>query len=536
MRARAYGLGEKPARVQASGYRCRVVAMTSGVTSSAVGTDLAAEQPQGAGLRRTARRHRAVLWLPALLVLGLGFLGLDRRSVWRDEAASLVAVDRSLPELWAMLTQVESVHAVYYTFLHVWLRLGDGEVWARVPSVLAMAVAAGLLAVVGARLVSVPVGLVAGLLFAVNPSVSFYAQEARSTALVSAFALLATWLLLRSVERRQRWWVGYALVCAVLVGLNLLALLVPVAHGVALLLWRRRRALLPWAVATVPAVLVAVVLGVVAGRQPYQIGWIPAPGISSVRDFVLLALGPNLVVAGLVAGLVLVAVLPTRDERVRRLRALALPLAALPSVVLVLVSFAHPIFVPRYVFPSAAAVSLLAATGVVRLGTLVATRTGGRAVAVVAAAAVLVMGVGGIGTQRLDRTAASRPDDLAAAARVVAAGARPGDALLFLPSNRRLVALVYPRAFAGLRDIGLSETPVEADNLMGRRLPLPVVLQNISTSDRVWALGRPGLALQPVDRDARTELDLLQREFEAVPYTDAHGVGITLFVRRTATS
>jgi mannosyltransferase len=506
------------------------------VTSAQVGTDLVEAQPQDAGARRVRRRHRAVLWLPALLVLGLGFLGLDRHSVWRDEAASLVAVDRSLLELWAMLAQVESVHAVYYTFLHVWLQLGDGEVWARVPSVLAMAVATGLLAVVGARLVSVPVGLVAGLLFAVNPSVSYYAQEARSTALVAAFALLATWLLLRSLERRRRWWVGYAVVCAVLVGLNLLALLVPAAHAVTLLLWRRRRALLPWAVAATPAVLVAVVLGVVAGTQPYQIGWIPEPGLSSVRDFVLLALGPNLVVAGLVAALVLVAVLPTRDEAVRRLRALALPLAVLPSVVLVLVSLVHPIFVPRYVFPSAAAVSLLAAVGVVRLGRLVATRAGGRGVVVVAVAAVLVVGVGGIGAQRLDRTAASRPDDLAAAARVVATAARPGDALLFLPSNRRLVALVYPRSFAGLRDIGVAESPVQADNLMGRPLPLPAVLRNISTSDRVWALGRPGLALQPVDQDARAELTLLERDFEPVPYAGARGVGITLFVRRTTPS
>ena len=311
---------------------------------------------------------RTVLWIPVVVVLGLGFLGLDRRSVWRDEAASLVAADRSLPELWAMLTHVESVHAVYYTFLHGWLQLGGGEVWARVPSVLAMAAAAGLLGVVGARLVSVPVGLVAGLLLAVNPSVSFYAQEARSTALVAAFALLATWLLLRAEERRSRWWVGYGLACAVLVGLNLLALLVPVAHAVTLLLWRRRRALVPWATAAAPAVLVAGVLGATAGLQPYQIAWIPEPGISSVRDFVLLALGPNLGVAGLVAALVLVSVLPTRCGPLRRLRALALPTAVLPSVVLVLVSFGHPIFVPRYVFPSVAAVSLLAALGVLRLG------------------------------------------------------------------------------------------------------------------------------------------------------------------------
>ena len=146
--------------------------------------------------------------------------------------------------------------------------------------------------------------------------------------------------------------------------------------------------------------------------------------------------------------------------------------------------------------------------------------------------AVLAVGVGGIGTQRLDRTVASRADDLAGAARVVAAAARPGDALLFLPANRRLVALVYPRSFAGLRDIGFAESPVQADNLMGRPLPLPAVLRNISTSDRVWALGRPGLALQPVDQDARAELALLERDFEPVPYPGVRGVGITLYERR----
>ena len=510
-----------------------MAAVTSGVTSTEVGTRAADLQPSDA----TARSEgRAVLWVPVLAVLALGFLGLDRRSVWRDEAASLVAARRSLPELWAMLAHVESVHAVYYTFLHGWLWFGGGEVWARVPSVLAMAAAAGLLGVVGARLASVPVGLLAGLLFAANPSVSFYAQEARSTALVAAFALLATWLLLRAEERQSRCWVGYALACAVLVGLNLLALLVPVAHAVTLLLRHRRRALVPWAVATIPALVVGVVLGATAGLQPYQIAWIPTPGLSSVRDFVLLALGPNLAVAGLVAALLLVAVLPGRDGSLPRLRALALPLAVLPSVVLVLVSLVHPIFVPRYVFPSVAAVSLLAAGGVLRLGRFVASRTGPRAVLVVAVAAVLAVGVGGIGAQRLDRTAASRTDDLAAAARVVAGAARPGDAVLFLPSNRRLVALVYPRSFAGLRDIGLAETPVQADNLMGRPLPLAVVLRNIAASGRVWALGRPGLALQPVDQAARAELDLLQRDFDAVPYTEAHGVGITLFVRRTAPS
>jgi mannosyltransferase len=467
-------------------------------------------------------------------MLGLGLLGLDRHSVWRDEAASLVAAQRSLPELWRMLGQIETVHAVYYTILHAWLQLGDGEVWARLPSVLAMTAATGLVGVLGARLASVPVGVVAGLLFAVNPSVTYYAQEARSTALVALLALLASWFLLQSVERRRAWWIAYAAASALLVGLNVLAVLVPLAHGLTLLGWRRRRLLARWAVATAPALVVALALVVASSHQPFQIGWIPRPGISSVRDFAHLALGPNLPCAVLVALLALVALLPTRSRAVRRLRTFALPLAALPTAALLAASFVQPIFVSRYVFPSVAGAALLAALGLTRLGHLAATRAGRRAPLLVAAVAVLVVAAAGVSTQQLNRTAASRPDDLARAAAVVAAGARPGDATLFLPGNRRLLAYAYPRAFEGLHDVGLGEDPVPAGNLTGRSLSLPLTLQNLAGSNRVWAIGRPGLALLPSENEAKAELALLERDFVAVERTGSHGVGMTLYVRRPA--
>jgi mannosyltransferase len=519
----------------ASGYRLRVATVTFGMTSTEDVVDVAVGQDsQSRFVRRPPLLGRFAVWIPAVLVLCLGLIGLDRHSVWRDEAASLVAARRSLPELWTMLRQIETVHAVYYTFLHGWLELGTGEVWARVPSVLAMAAAAGLVGVIGSRVVSRPVGLVAGLLFAVNPSVSYYAQEARSTALVAMFALLATWFLLQAVERRSTWWAAYAGACTILVGLNLLALLVPLAHLLTLVVWRnRRRVLVAWAVAGAPALLVAAVLLVVSSQQPFQIGWIPSPGTASVRDFAHLALGPNLPTIVLVALLVLLGIVGSRTRPERRLLALALPLATLPSAALLAMSVVQPIFVSRYVFPSVAAVALLAALGVVRLGRLVG-RTGVRALAPVAVLAVLVVAAAGVGTQRLDRTAASRPDDLAGAARVVAAGARPGDAMLFLPSNRRMVALVYPAQFRGLRDVGLGDGPVAAGNLTGRSLSLAETLRNLSTSQRVWAIGRPDLAVLPSEAGARAELAMLDRDFVAVDRTGAHGVGITLYVKRPA--
>ncbi|SEQ45431.1 mannosyltransferase [Microlunatus flavus] len=493
-----------------------------------------------------------MLLLPVGAMLVVGLVGLDRRSMWRDEAASLVAADRSLAELWAMLAQLETVHALYYTFLHAWMQLGSGVVWARVPSVLAMAVAAGLVGVLGARLASVRVGLVAGLLFVANPSTSFYAQEARSTAMIVAVALLATWLLLRAEARAGRraagWWVGYAVAGAVLVALNLLAVLVPLTHLLTLLWWRRpRSALLSWGLAVLPALAVAGTLALMTRSQPFQVGWIPAPGPATVRDFVHLVLGPTVPLMALVAVLVLLGVLPVAAAR-SRLTAVALPLLVAPFVALVAASFVQPIFVARYVFPSVPAAALLAAAGVDRVGTWLAGRLAARpdgrasgrrlatgAPALVAALAVALVALGGLGTQRAERTPSSRPDDLAGAAAVVAAGARSGDAVLFLPDNRRLVALVYPASFARTHDVALSEGPVQAHNLTGRPLPLASVEANLAGSPRVWVVGRPGLAVLPSETVARSELAVLDHDFVPVETPDPHGVGITLYVRRSGT-
>jgi mannosyltransferase len=107
-------------------------------------------------------------------------------------------------------------------------------------------------------------------------------------------------------------------------------------------------------------------------------------------------------------------------------------------------------------------------------------------------------------------------------------------AVLFLPSNRRLLSLAYPDSFEGVRDIGLAEEPAEAGELTGRPLSLDQTLANLSTSPRVWAVGRPGLALLPSEQAAQTELAVLDRDYVAVDRTGAHGVGITLYVRRPA--
>ena len=77
------------------------------------------------------------------------------------------------------------MHGLYYLLMHGWMVLGTSPAVMRIPSVIAMAVAAALMVIIGRRLTgSGWAGLFAGLIMALTPSISYYAQTARSYAMV----------------------------------------------------------------------------------------------------------------------------------------------------------------------------------------------------------------------------------------------------------------------------------------------------------------------------------------------------------------
>ena len=105
---------------------------------------------------------------PALLTLAVTLWGIGSASFWRDEAATLTATRRSLPEMIRMLTRVDAVHGAYYLLMWPLAHLfGTSEFVMRLPSAIAMAAAAFGTAVIGRRLGSPRTGLLAGLVLAV---------------------------------------------------------------------------------------------------------------------------------------------------------------------------------------------------------------------------------------------------------------------------------------------------------------------------------------------------------------------------------
>ena len=138
--------------------------------------------------------------VPPVVTLAVMLWGISGSSYWRDESATLAAVHRPFTQLIRMLGHVDAVHGAYYVVMWPLVRVaGSSQLVTRLPSAVAMAVAAGLVAALGRRLVSPATGLAAGLVFAVLPAVSLYGQDASSYAMVTASAAGASYLLLRLI-------------------------------------------------------------------------------------------------------------------------------------------------------------------------------------------------------------------------------------------------------------------------------------------------------------------------------------------------
>ena len=157
-------------------------------------------------LNPETRRAGRVPWCwPALLTLALGFYQVGRPELWRDELASWSFGTRPLSSLLATARHTGGTQLAYYLLLHLWIMaFGDSVDAMRSLSVLAMAAAAACVTLVGRRLAGPRAGLFSGLVFALVPSVSRFAQEVRFYSLEVLIATLATLLLLRALETGRR--------------------------------------------------------------------------------------------------------------------------------------------------------------------------------------------------------------------------------------------------------------------------------------------------------------------------------------------
>jgi mannosyltransferase len=531
--------------------------------------------PAGAGIAAGRAAHYAPALVAAAAMAVLGGWGLARDSAMgNDEVATRYAALLPLHLLARLLRHVDAVHGLYYLLMHGWVAVGASPAVLRIPSLIAMVVAAALVARIGQRLTgSGWAGLFAGLIVAFTPTVSYYAQTARSYALVYACVAGATLVLLHALGAEQaagpeaggrallRRWLGYAVLMALAGYLNEMALLALVAHGVTVALARYgRRPMRHWAAAAAAAGVVLLPLAALSITERGAVGWIPRPGLWSLRILLHDYFGAATAVAVLLLACAVVAVLPDRIGPRRApagpaatagaaaagadlapwwrrggvsLPSVAAPLLVLPGAVLMAESLvAHPLYVDRYVFYGQAGAALLAGGGAYRLGQWLAAAAGRRGLVWVPGAVVCVLAlVLQLAPQQRVRTPQSRLYDFGGPSRYLAAHARPGDGILFFSDFFRKARLGYPADYRNVSDFTMAVSPAQAGDFQGRDQPVGRLRPLLLARPRIWVLGRlPSAPLRaPAVGAVRA---LLQAHFILVSQRHFKGIWVTLWRRR----
>ncbi len=369
---------------------------------------------------------RRTYWLwPALATLAITCVEANRAQPWRDELATWHAATRAAGDLLRLIGNIDGVNGPYYLLMHGWIAVfGDSVLALRLPSILAMTGAAALLAALGARLFSPRTGLLAGLLFAVLPSTSRYAQEARSYAFATLFAVLATLLLVTALDRGG-WgrWAGYT---AAVLGLglaHLVAVTLLVGHAAAVLLTRRAdrgRALLRWLAALAPAAVLLVPFALLGHDQRgQQLGWVSRSNITE-----LLGLPGSVVQASTVGGMLVGLAAVGAVSRGRRGAVLAL-FVLIPTGLLFVGGRLTPLWVPRYLVFVVPFGCLLAA------GVLAGLRL--RAALPIVALLGLLGAPAQAELRHTHEWPRSAPIDYRAAMRIIDARQQPGDGIVYSP-------------------------------------------------------------------------------------------------------
>jgi mannosyltransferase len=545
------------------------------------------------GFSAAAARYLPAAAAAAVMLIA-GLWGLARQSsMGNDEVATRWAALLSLRQLEHLLRNLDAVHGLYYLFMHAWMAVGSSPTVMRIPSVVAMVGAAAMIAIAARQLTgSGWAGLFAGLIMALTPTISFYAQTARSYALVYACVVGSTLVLLHALRaeaaragraRLARRWLAYGVLVTLGGYLNELSLLVLAAHAVTVLLARYgRRAVVHWAGTAVVGAALVGPLVLISHREDAAVGWIPRPGLADLRVLFHDYFGATTAVAILLGLCAVAAVLPARGQW-RRLPAgpdaapgaapqagvppagqdsaadaegaslparaepgsawwrrggitlpsVAVPLLVGPALLLILESLVtRPLYVDRYVLYGEAGAALLAGGGLYRIGRWLGEVASRRTLVWLPAAVVCLCAlVVQLGPQQRVRTPQSRLFDFGGPSRYVGAHARPGDGVLFFTAFYRKARLGYPADFRQVDDFGLAVSPARAGTFQGVDKPFAQARPLLLAHRRIWVVGRPPSAQLP-GGPYRAESSLLLQRFTLVGERHFRGMIVTLWARR----
>ena len=434
------------------------------------------------------------LALATLAIAGLEAWQIGHPSLWADEVATIAASTRSLPHLLSMLGVIDAVHGTYYLFMHFYIQVAGISAFAlRLPSALAVAAAAGVMAVIAKRHFGERLAWFTLLISAGLPRLVWAATEARSygiDALLSALLLLLLLLAIDARGRRRSWlWVGYTFMLALGIHFFIYLALVSAAQGI----WvfaKRRPAFRAWLLAFGIAAAVSGYILTVAVIEKGQVGWLPGIGAGTVEEVLVgQAFWGNYNLALVANGLILAVLLGARFSG-HTIPAAQTSLLSLIGLIMLLPTAAivgysllgSSIYDARYLTMTAPVVALALALAIDWLFS--------RRVAYLALVLILVLAAPSYGKFR---STDAKGTSWAVVAAAIGEVSKPGDGILFTdfarksPSQSRIM-IAYPKQTRNLTDLTVVTPYSNAAGLYPKRVPAQAVVGSFASHPRILVL------------------------------------------------
>lgn len=363
---------------------------------------------------------------------------------------------------------------------------------------------------------------------------TYFGQQARSYAFTILCAAVATWLLLRALDRPGwRRWAGYAAAIGLTATFHLVAAAIVAGHAVAVLVWYlidRDRRYLWWLAAAPAGLLLALPVALPGlGQRDEQVFWLTKPGLRE-----LLTVAPFVFMSAAVAvAMLVIAVLGVGTHA--KATALGSGLALVPvAAVWVLSQSGSSYWFSRYLGFTLIGAVLLAAGALDRM-------RAAHAIAIVAVVALV-----GVQDHRLLR----RPDGhdpahpessvsrggvlYSVGIRALAPQVRPGDARLYIHSDS-WTAMETALAYHGLgedrlKTLCLAQTGRQRQHLWGS--PAKDVPGCLGDARRVWVLRPYDQRADPLAQGDPALIGTLQATYQRVSLDIAGSMTMALYERR----
>ena len=470
----------------------------------------------------------------SVLAAALRFHALDRKSFWFDEGASVAIARLDWYNFIRLIWRREANMTLYYLLLRGWQHLGGSEWFIRGLSVVFSVAAIPTIYVLALRLFDRRIAIISSLLLAVNVYQVRYAQEARSYSLFIWLSILSCLFLVRYIQTADnRYRTAFIAISALAVYAHFYFAFLIVAELCAIRLRPAtrdsegiQRSFYWIAGLTSPAFLFAATTGVGPLR------WIQRPTVSDLYivfsyfagngGWILLLLSVFAILLGI---LNFGSVLWRRTSNMQMWRyQLLLVLTLVPVLLVYVLSYVRPLFLPRYFIACQPFFLILIAAGISYIPRWW-----------LQAAAVCLLALLGLrATRNYYQTDIDLfREDYRSASRYVLDHCIPGDVLMFDIAMGRMPYEFYRSLNRNQPNLPVVIYPGEPHQIdyrdfMGK--PNPDFVRSVAEQyPRLWIISKINAAKVGPDPASEHILEVLAQNYGAVDEHQFPGVTVRLY-------